>query len=166
MSRPQWKVIREWEEVDKDLPDVNPETGEPYAPEKRREVLSFAYSFEEAKRLQIDHCDKHGYPFEQMHLEQVGVTHSPGPWYVSGDRKDGWNNTKVAEIPPIETCIVMERRDDVTKAEMEANARLIATAPELLNWLKLAVGVIEEGLDDFDVEDAKNVIKRAEGFDE
>ena len=62
--------------------------------------------------------------------------HTPGPWdYDMGD----------FSIYQVETSdVVAELFSDHSRAEQEANARLVAAAPELLEALKMAVHVLAE----------------------
>jgi hypothetical protein len=62
--------------------------------------------------------------------------HTPGPWYVESgavwaEAKDG-SNLKIASVHPVLNYVSMGGRN--------ANARLIAAAPDLLDALKRAEG--------------------------
>ena len=67
--------------------------------------------------------------------------HTPGPWIVTGSRKksnfDEWVRIEVCAKGPKTVCEFHadpEKPEDC--AEMAANARLIAAAPELLDIVK------------------------------
>lgn len=74
------------------------------------------------------------------------MTHTPGPWMPSQNidwktnpfsvivRKPGTHRTTVANIPT---------RSTIPPEEQEANARLIAAAPELLDALRDALNCID-----------------------
>lgn len=55
-------------------------------------------------------------------------THTPGPWTVSHGSVYASNDVRVALMDRDEPCTLPTERD--------ANARLIAAAPALLEWLK------------------------------
>ena len=64
--------------------------------------------------------------------------HTPGPWYdvaFYGNHSIGSVDVRVAEVV----------RDGVDDVEGEANARLIAAAPDLLDALRNALDTIEIG---------------------
>jgi len=61
------------------------------------------------------------------------MTHTPGPWHVYGDRKTTiWSMS--AEATQVAACVNKIDRSDLARAQ--ANARLIAAAPELLEALR------------------------------
>lgn len=74
------------------------------------------------------------------------MNHTPGPWLLSHNtnwktnpfsvtvRKPGVHNTTVANIPT---------RMTIPPQEQQANARLIAAAPELIAMLAKLVGAID-----------------------
>ena len=62
------------------------------------------------------------------------MKHTPGPW-TSVIRSDGIEDTPAVTANPFET-IAETRRDLYSFDECEANARLIAAAPELLAILE------------------------------
>ena len=81
--------------------------------------------------------------------------YTTGPWQVvHSESKNAWNvigtmlggKFKLAKVP----YILMERKDDndsfnrAMRREAEADAKLIAAAPELLEALKLCVKRMEE----------------------
>ena len=61
------------------------------------------------------------------------MTHTPGPWRVSGFR---------AVVDAKNAKIGIALADEVTKGEARANARLIAAAPELLEAAKDVLGFV------------------------
>ena len=66
------------------------------------------------------------------------VAHTPGPWIISRDPRPNmeWNNSiAVAAKPHLELCQLYHSGPGWT-AQDEANARLIASAPELLALAK------------------------------
>lgn len=68
--------------------------------------------------------------------------HTPGPWFVDLDIRPGmeWNNHIVARDGDLRICFMAHGGEYEDKqAEAEANARLIAAAPELLAALELLV---------------------------
>lgn len=62
----------------------------------------------------------------------MGAQHTPGPWFAKADKRR-WNPNYVeaerAHIADVMPCSVFDKKND---AEAEANARLIAAAPDLL----------------------------------
>lgn len=90
------------------------------------------------------------------------MEHTPGPWQELGTAiwagADG-------------TLLVAQAKEKAarrrpTRKEADANARLIASAPELLEALKLFVAAVEQGHDAMLVtaeKRAKSVIAKAQG---
>lgn len=74
--------------------------------------------------------------------------HSPGPWFVAYLDK---NSQRVVENRHIEICTCWHHSVGAIELEMEANARLIASAPDLLSVYNAA-----KALADF-VEKSTNV---------
>lgn len=74
------------------------------------------------------------------------TSHTPGPWYVSTK-----NPRRVIESGPRRATLAIVSAKGVTfggeQAEAEANARLIAAAPKLLEALKLAYRHLNGGGD-------------------
>ena len=69
--------------------------------------------------------------------------HTPGPWFTHGKLRrcilttlDPRHSRQVAELSDLPS-------DEMTDSEIEANARLIAAAPELLDALQALVSVCE-----------------------
>lgn len=66
------------------------------------------------------------------------VAHTPGPWAIDRDDRPGmaWNNHIVqADRPHMAICF-MTHSGRADNSECEANARLIAAAPDLLEALE------------------------------
>ncbi len=72
--------------------------------------------------------------------------HTPGPWYVGSGTYEGRNIYSVASVTDDEGFtyqpIVASAEDDGIKC-WDANARLIAAAPDLLRYLKEARRTLE-----------------------
>ena len=88
------------------------------------------------------------------------MKHTPGPWEVDNSGTlTGINGAHIGSISNLDDfpCADAEEMHPETREEVEAeyagNARLIAAAPELLNLLKKAAGLLMDGAD-------------GEGFDE
>jgi hypothetical protein len=76
--------------------------------------------------------------------------HIPGPWHVE-QNEDGLvihsdDGTEICEVTG-------QTFDEYAEEETEANAKLIAAAPELLDALKMAECVIENYKDELDEAD-------------
>lgn len=80
-------------------------------------------------------------------------THTPRPWINLGNRVD----VDIADG----LSGICEMSDWMSKEEMEANARLIASAPELLEAMKKAVKFISSGTKPYDL--LWDAINKAEG---
>ena len=77
------------------------------------------------------------------------VKHTPGPWIVMGNQRNGHYD------------FVLPMAED---KDFHANARLIASAPELLEALKNCINALYGGYSPHDaIEQAKQVIAKAEG---
>jgi hypothetical protein len=86
------------------------------------------------------------------------MSHTPGPWYVNGDciEADG------PEGPRDVTVAVVHLNESI-----DADARLIASAPELLNACKYLLDNAEAaGWSEFMLADARAAIVKAEGRSE
>ena len=86
------------------------------------------------------------------------ASHTPGPWTAHGCTLYAGPN-RLAQTWDAEY-------DGLPTPEMEANARLIAKAPELLEALKWALSQISDDLDPDHQEALQNaqaVVQRAEG---
>lgn len=91
------------------------------------------------------------------------MTHTPGPWRLDNNiaygwktnpfsitvRKRGVHSTTVANIPAKQT---------ISRDEAEANARLIAAAPELLEALQAIVKSLVDQDDEGMIEHAQQMI--------
>jgi hypothetical protein len=90
-------------------------------------------------------------------MTTTNATHTPGPWeltqYGAVVRKDGHGQT-VVYTDNGESCI-----------NGEANARLIAAAPDLLAALEMVMDAAEDGgdMNDIDWDMIRAAIARAEG---
>ena len=100
-----------------------------------------------------------------MKTLKAKATHTPGPWSIVN-----WGEaTDHPYIVPAKENPETQRESkicDVYNPESEANARLIAAAPELLELCKEAVEVYyDAGLDNTDhvVKRMKSAIAKAEG---
>lgn len=84
--------------------------------------------------------------------------HTPGPWKLNSSYTFFGNGTPVASM-------IASSLADLT-AEEQANARLIAAAPDLLQALKDLLAVCDEELDDArtpEMRVARRIIAKAEG---
>lgn len=62
--------------------------------------------------------------------------HTPGPWEVTDNTADGYGQLVVGSMHgAVAICYTAEPGDPGMPSECEANARLIAAAPELLECL-------------------------------
>jgi hypothetical protein len=67
------------------------------------------------------------------------TTHTPGPWrafFTEGNRRTRIGDWHFTQEPTSTSRPVRFRRVSASNAEAEANARLIAAAPELLDALR------------------------------
>ena len=65
--------------------------------------------------------------------------HLPGPWFVSRDPRPDmeWNNHIASvEHPHLEVCSMFHTTDRDGNEQGEANARLVAAAPDMLTALE------------------------------
>lgn len=86
--------------------------------------------------------------------------HTPGPWVLFGDGE----LRQLIIMPagrPGEIAAVQFPTDTSRDAEYDANAHLIAAAPELLAALKAVVAVADRRTDEFDA--ARAAIAKATG---
>ena len=98
------------------------------------------------------------------------VKHTPGPWsYGDGVitcRKEAFMPNNAKRIICIARCDDKEVNflENISMGELHANARLIASAPELLEALKNCINALYGGYSPHDaIEQAKQVIAKAEG---
>lgn len=75
------------------------------------------------------------------------MSHTPAPWITEGYTGNIWgdiNNPKYDGDSPLVACIYSnDRKGYTTNEEEEANAQLIAAAPDLLKSLKALMSDIE-----------------------
>ncbi len=96
-------------------------------------------------------------------MTKTQVKHTPGLWISTGDGEI--HTVKKYRNDPI--CICLLRAQQITIKEAEANARLIASAPELLEFCKdLLEGIeickLSNQLAIY-VEQIKNLVDKVEG---
>lgn len=109
-----------------------------------------------------------------METTEKKIKHTPGPWFQSHiqDKTDGMYYTRVYDHKDIIATLhwyPIELAPGVTGTRREANAKLIAAAPELLRsciqLLQCRLDVIEEAGDNpdhwYEVRLAKEAIKNA-----
>lgn len=104
-----------------------------------------------------------------MNTTETEVKHTPGPW--SFKRKYGALSSFLITAKKVEVCELDhwgERQPDLTaelkpEGEPEANARLIAAAPELLEACKAALCCQLDGLDENTVDALETAITKATG---
>jgi hypothetical protein len=92
----------------------------------------------------------------------MNAKHTPGPWGISGkeERDLGTLSPGFLEISSAhDVCWIAKVQ--IHTPEGEANARLIAAAPELLEALKAVVAIADRSTDEFDR--ARAAIAKAEG---
>ena len=77
-----------------------------------------------------------------METTQNAAQHTPGPWGVGGKDKSG---QRIVENEHIEICTCWHHSVGAIEKEMEANARLIAAAPDLLGALRFILAFYEPG---------------------
>ena len=79
-------------------------------------------------------------------METIKTKHTPGPWLVT-DRATAPNKVIVHAQPRrIALCYLQGKAVYVDRAEAEANAKLIAAAPELLEaMIKVYTAKVETG---------------------
>ena len=91
--------------------------------------------------------------------------HTPGPWFAVGAQVETENDS----VPDICTCDPQAMRQshlDWHPKTVQANARLIAAAPELLEALELVVSFVNAGDGTWTVEEqqkARAAIAKARG---
>ncbi len=85
--------------------------------------------------------DTTGVPESSRTASQHEAMHTPGPWFVFDDEIVAeHSDTHVADVALM---------DGFNPTEWQANMRLIAAAPELLDAARLAVDAIEQTRDEF-----------------
>ncbi|MDN7658472.1 hypothetical protein [Burkholderia cenocepacia] len=70
------------------------------------------------------------------------IKHTPGPWNCTRASSSGYDVIQ-AENAPVDVCVVSRR--DKSGEEINANARLIAAAPDLLIALELIAADADAG---------------------
>ena len=68
-------------------------------------------------------------------MEQKAA-HTPGPWNCNRSSASGYDIV-CSENSPTDVCVISRR--DKTTGEIDANARLIASAPDLIEALRAVV---------------------------
>lgn len=91
--------------------------------------------------------------------------YTPGPWFVRKWDGDEWPDRRISIGPQsngtaIAVCISPRYYDD---EQMEADAKLIAAAPELLDALESALTILIDSVGDFDYDKARAAIAKATG---
>lgn len=110
--------------------------------------------------------------YEQEDLETMS-THTPGPWNCKSSHYRGFSAGIVRDAfnDPVADCRYSEvpQRDKKTPEQIDANARLIASAPDLLQMVRNLVDLasVRGRLDGYKslLADARALIARAEGKD-
>ena len=92
------------------------------------------------------------------------LKHTPGPWSKDYGHTEG--HIKTLHNPKVHTKTVIKYRynmceEILTEEEIEANARLIAAAPEMLEALINAYCNMDSG----NFEEIESVVKKATGLD-
>jgi hypothetical protein len=101
-----------------------------------------------------------------MQNASTSPAHTAGPWFV--DRQSPYSAICIKPIPGKIVCDI-----EGADAEAEANASLIAAAPELLEYCKMLLEDVERMAEDFEIgrewdwslteQNLKAVIAKAEG---
>jgi hypothetical protein len=76
--------------------------------------------------------------------------HTPGPWFVAPRNEVNSAGHNIAMIADLDWGQYRDAEDN-GEAEFEANARLIAAAPDLLEALKAAMAFLDENVADPDI---------------
>lgn len=63
------------------------------------------------------------------------TTHTPGPWRLLGTRGNEQRTIVADKGFPVLSSLGLEQSDYISEAQADANARLIAAAPEMHNEL-------------------------------
>ena len=101
-------------------------------------------------------------------MEQKAA-HTPGPWNCNRSSASGYDIV-CSENSPTDVCVISRR--DKTTGEIDANARLIAAAPQLLDALQTTAANLRswkaangDGITTFDswLEVVEEAIAKAEG---
>lgn len=90
----------------------------------------------------------------------LATKHTPGPWYVI---KGAYNSIRISDRPEDKRLAGIAQITEWAKSEVrEANARLIAAAPELLDALQLVLEELKQRVAETGVERHIAEIKKAE----
>ena len=88
--------------------------------------------------------------------------HTPGPWWADFDGEDTFDGVEIQQVGRLHYVPVANVPVDYTdREEREANARLIAAAPDLLDALEEAVSQHGHGLVNLDA--ARTALAKAKG---
>ena len=77
------------------------------------------------------------------------MSHTPGPWFVSMKPdwdEDGWIGVDVYDCDGGVFAVVDDEPETIARPFCEADARLIAAAPEMLEALERILEVAEDAL--------------------
>ena len=96
------------------------------------------------------------------------MTHTPGPWFVSMKPdwdEDGWMGVGVYDCDGGVYAVVDDEPETIARPFCEADARLIAAAPEMLEALERLVEAAGPQMvePDLALEFARTVIRKARG---
>ena len=96
------------------------------------------------------------------------MSHTPGPWFVSMEPdqdEDGWMGVGVYDCDGGVYAVVDDEPETIARPFCEANARLIAAAPEMLEALERLVEAAGPQMaePDLALEFARTVIRKARG---
>ena len=88
--------------------------------------------------------------------------HTPGPWWADFDGENTFDGVEIQQVGRLHYVPVANVPVDYTdREEREANARLIAAAPDLLDALEEAVSQHGHGLVNLDA--ARTALAKAKG---
>lgn len=100
-------------------------------------------------------------------MQAKQTKHTPGPWHIDlmdSAVTDSWYTINGGNFGGIATLDIPDKTDyPEAWAFNEANARLIAAAPEMLEALKNLVDVYGDCFGKPDIERAEDAINKAEG---
>lgn len=91
------------------------------------------------------------------------MAHTPGPWVFEKLRAGTILAIQSGEIR-IAEVVKWATVDPIAQSEREANANLLAAAPELLEALEAAMTVLSDSVGDFDYDKAAAAIAKAKGL--
>lgn len=87
------------------------------------------------------------------------TNHTLGPWYVQDNTSQGAHDQ--LRVDSDQGCIGIFGRGETVSAELQANARLAAAAPELLEALHSLMWRFEDDDKDADIAQARAAIAKA-----